>query len=119
MNGFVLSIDTFSYIYIYIELEFSQRKFQYSNFHKENSSTRIFHFTHFTNEYSSTPYHYYNLSLCIYIYIYIHTHTHTTYGCCHSQLLVMIGIYHLHTLCTCFNKERGIDYSLSSSNTCN
>ena len=34
MKGYVLSIDTFSYIYIYInmELEFSQRKFQYSNF---------------------------------------------------------------------------------------
>ena len=34
-----------------LELEFSQRKFQNSNFH----------FIHFTNEYSPTLYHYYNM----------------------------------------------------------
>ena len=38
------------------------------NFHPKNSSTHIFHFIHFTNEYSPTLYHYYNLSLYIYIY---------------------------------------------------
>ena len=63
MKCYVFSIDTFSYIYIYIYI-------WNLNFHKEKFSTRIFCFIHFTNEYSPTLYHYYNLSLYIYIYIY-------------------------------------------------
>ena len=39
------------------------------SFHKENSNTWMFHFIHFTNEYSPTLYHYYNLLLYIPIYI--------------------------------------------------
>ena len=42
------------------------------NFHKENSSTWIFHFIHFTNEYFPTLYHYYNLFLYVPVYIYIY-----------------------------------------------
>ena len=42
----------------FLELEFSQRKFQNSNFR----------FIHFTNEYSPTLYHYYNISMYILIY---------------------------------------------------
>ena len=48
------------YIYIYV---------WNLNFHKENSNTLMFHFIHFTNEYSLTLYHYYNLLLYIPIYI--------------------------------------------------
>ena len=73
MKVYVLLIDTFSYttyintyiyiyIYIYLELEF----------YKENSSTWIFHFIHFTNEYFLTLYHYYNLFLYVLVYIYIY-----------------------------------------------
>ena len=63
MKGYVLSIDTISYIYIYIYI-------WNLNFHKENFCTQIFHFIYFTNKYSPTLYHYYNLSLYIPIYIY-------------------------------------------------
>ena len=68
MKCYVISIHTFLYmcvcvcVYIYIYI-------WNLNFYKENFSIRIFHFIHFTNEYSPTLYHYYNLSLFIYIYI--------------------------------------------------
>ena len=62
MKGYILSTDAFSYIYIYIYM-------WNLNFHKENSNTLMFHFIHFTNEYSLTLYHYYNLLLYIPIYI--------------------------------------------------
>ena len=58
MKCYVLSINTFSYIYIWN-----------LNFHKENFNTRIFHFIHFTNEYSPILYYYYNISLYIPMYI--------------------------------------------------
>ena len=63
MKGYVLLIDTFSYMCVCVYLYIWNL-----NFHKENSNTQIFHFIHLTNEYSPTLYHYYNLSLYIYIY---------------------------------------------------
>ena len=59
-----------------LKLEFSQRKFQISKFH----------FIHFTNEYSPTLYHYYNISL--YIPIYTISYTYELYNMCQTFLMI-------------------------------
>ena len=59
-----------------LKLEFSQRKFQISKFH----------FIHFTNEYSPTLYHYYNISL--YIPIYTTSYTYELYNMCQTFLMI-------------------------------
>ena len=65
MKGYVLSINTF-----YIELEFSQRKFQYSNFPLYSFYKRIL-----SNLISvSQP-------ILVYTYIYIYTHNNPPLGC--------------------------------------
>ena len=76
MKGYILSIDTFSYIYIWN-----------LNFYKENFNTRMFHFIHFTNEYSPTLYHYYNLSLYIPIYTTLPTRKPLVVVACAHNLL--------------------------------
>ena len=89
-KGYVISIDTFSYIYIYVCVCVCVCVTWTWIFTQKNSSTQIFHFIHFTNEYSPTLYHYYNLSLCVYIYIYIHTQ-HPIATSPRSQLLANIS----------------------------
>ena len=71
-KGYVIFIDTFSYIYMCVCVCVCVCNLNWI-FIQKNFSTWIFHFIHFTNEYSPTVYHYYNLSFCVYIYIYIHT----------------------------------------------